>query len=152
MKARDHGISLSRRYFGILVVLGLFVPALCLFGCSKKQETVSTQSRETTTRREASPTGSDTARAEARSSPQEVRAGDSGKTLTYHVGDTFTVILNEETYPKVQLSFAPGGIISIDSAVPQMAPPNYAVEFDAVAPGEVVLANGTFTVTIRIVS
>lgn len=84
--------------------------------------------------------------------PAELRVAHSGKVYTYHVGDRFTLILDSNSYPQTQMSFEPGGVISVDSSVPQVAPPNYAAEFVAVAPGEVVLKNGDFSVTIRVVS
>ena len=84
--------------------------------------------------------------------PAELRVAHSGKVYTYHVGDRFTLILDANTYPQTQMSFEPGGVISVDSNVPQVAPPNYAAEFVAVAPGEAVLKNGDFSVTIRVVS
>jgi hypothetical protein len=101
-------------------------------------------------------TGSlDTGRAASppvRSNPAEVRISDAGQTFTYHVGDKFTVVLDGNSYPQAQLSFQPGGVITLDSDAPQSTPPNYAAEFEAVAPGDVVLKNGTFTVTIHVVS
>ena len=84
--------------------------------------------------------------------PTEIRVANSGKVYTYHVGDKFTLILDSNTHPQAQMSFEPGGVISVDSNVPQIAPPNYAAEFVAVAPGEVLLKNGDFSVTIRVVS
>jgi hypothetical protein len=87
-----------------------------------------------------------------RANPTEVRISDAGQTFTYHVGDKFTVILDGNTYPQAQLSFEPGGVITLDSNAPPATAPNYAAEFEAVAPGNVVLKNGTFTVTIHVVS
>ena len=84
--------------------------------------------------------------------PTELRVAHSGKVYTYHVGDRFTLVLDANTYPQAHMSFEPGGVISVDSNIPQVAPPNYAAEFVAVAPGEVVLKNGNFSVTIRVVS
>ena len=87
-----------------------------------------------------------------RANPTEVRISDGGQTFTYHVGDKFTVLLDGNSYPQAQLSFEPGGVISLDSNAPPATAPNYAAQFVAVAPGEAVLKNGTFTVTIRVVS
>jgi len=87
-----------------------------------------------------------------RATPAEVRVSDAGQTFTYHVGDKFTLLLDGNSYPQAQLSFAPGGVITLDSDAPPATAPNYAAQFEAVAPGEVVLKNGTFTVTIRVVS
>ena len=87
-----------------------------------------------------------------RANPTEVRISDAGQTFTYHVGDKFTVVLDGNTYPQAQLSFEPGGVITLDSNAPPATAPNYAAEFEAVAPGNVVLKNGTFTVTIHVVS
>jgi hypothetical protein len=87
-----------------------------------------------------------------RANPTEVRISDGGQTFTYHVGDKFTVLLDGNSYPQAQLSFEPGGVITLDSNAPPATAPNYAAQFVAVAPGEAVLKNGTFTVTIRVVS
>ena len=84
--------------------------------------------------------------------PTEVRISDAGQTFTYHVGDKFTVFLDGDSYPQAHLSFEPGGVISLDSNAPPATAPNYAAQFVAVAPGEAVLKNGTFTVTIRVVT
>jgi len=86
-----------------------------------------------------------------RATPTEVRVSDAGQTFTYHVGDKFTVLLDGNIYPQAHLSFEPGGVLILDSNAPPATAPNYAAQFEAVAPGEVVLKNGTFTVTIRVV-
>jgi hypothetical protein len=86
-----------------------------------------------------------------RANPNELRISDAGQTFTYHVGDKFTVLLDGNSYPQAHLSFEPGGIITLDSNAPPATAPNYAAEFQAVAPGEVTLKNGTFAVTIRVV-
>ena len=93
-----------------------------------------------------------TASPPVRSNPTELRISDAGQTFTYHVGDKFTVVLDGNSYPQAQLSFEPGGVITLDSNAPPATAPNYAAEFQAVAPGEAVLRNGTFTVTIHVVS
>jgi len=87
-----------------------------------------------------------------RSNPTEIKIADAGQTFTYHVGDKFTVLLDGNNFPQAHLSFEPGGVIRMDSTAPPATAPNYAAEFVAVAPGEAVVKNGTFTITIRIVS
>jgi len=112
----------------------------------------------TITSNETSPTDMgalDTGRAPmppVRATPAELRISDAGQTFTYHVGEKFTLLLDGNSYPQAQLSFQPGGVITLDSNAPPAAAPNYAAQFEAVAPGEVMLKNGTFAVTIRVVS
>ena len=144
---------LSRKLSGMLALL--LIPALCLSACTRKRETTTTQTvagRDTV----ATDLGAlDTGRAPmppVRATPTEVRISDAGQTFTYHVGEKFTVLLDGNSYPQAQLSFEPGGVITLDSNAPPATAPNYAAQFEAVAPGEVVLKNGTFTVTIRVVT
>lgn len=87
-----------------------------------------------------------------RSNPTEIKIADAGQTFTYHVGDKFTVLLDGNSYPQAHLSFEPSGVITLDSSSPPATAPNYAAAFVATAPGEAVLKNGSFVVTIRIVS
>jgi len=145
----------SRKWFLTGLAL-LLIPAILIPGCSKKRETTTSQTITEHADTTAMDTGKlDTGRAPVppvRANPIEIKIADAGQTFTYHVGDKFTVLLDGNNFPQAQLSFDPGGVISLDSSAPPATAPNYAAAFVAVAPGEAVVKNGTFTVTIRIVS
>lgn len=85
------------------------------------------------------------------SSQYEIRAKDSGKSFTYTVTTRFTVILDQNQYPKSDLKCQPKGVIGSISNIPEVQPPLYAARYGAVQPGTCTLKDGDFEVTIRVI-
>ena len=79
---------------------------------------------------------------------------DSGKTVTYTITSRFGIILNQQKYPKenMQVFCTPPGTLGSISNLPSVAPPLYAVRYEAVQPGLCVIRNGTFLLIVRIIS
>lgn len=83
----------------------------------------------------------------------EITEEDNGKTFFYHVTTRFTIILNQDRYPREDLKVAcgvSGGLAELD-APPAAEHPLYSVRYMAVRPGRCTLTNGDFSVTIEIV-
>ncbi len=87
----------------------------------------------------------------AEKSKHEVTANDNGKVITFPVGVHFSVLLDEEHYPKTGLKCAPGGVVAHASDMPVAALPLYAVRFDTISPGTCTLSNKDFSATIVVV-
>ena len=79
---------------------------------------------------------------------------DSGRTVIYTVTSRFGISLNQQKYPKknMQISCTPPGTLGSVSNLPYVAPPLYAVRYEAVQPGLCTIKNGTFLLTVRIIS
>jgi hypothetical protein len=79
---------------------------------------------------------------------------DSERTVTYIITSRFGIILNQQTYPKenMQIFCTPPGTLGSISNLPSVAPPLYAVRYEAVQPGLCVIRNGTFLLIVRIIS
>jgi len=130
---------LFRRIFGKgMTALILF--SFTLSACSAVQQAVSTPS----------PTPHQATSVPALSNQYEIRAQDSGKTFTYTVTTRFSVILDQNQYPKSDLSCQPKGIIGSISNIPEVQPPLYAARYEAIQPGTCELKDGSFEVTIHV--
>jgi hypothetical protein len=124
------------RVFPVLIILAFILPA-----CSSVQPVAST----------LSPTSPQATSVSTPSSQYEIRAQDSGKTFTYTVTTRFSVILDQNQYPKSDLSCQPQGIIGSISNIPEVQPPLYAARYEAVQSGTCKLKDGSFEVTIHII-
>jgi hypothetical protein len=80
-------------------------------------------------------------------------AQDSGKTIRYGITTRFSLSLNQQQYPqqKLQLSCEPQGALGSVTGVPYVAPPLYAVRYQANEAGTCTLKNGSFILTVVIV-
>jgi hypothetical protein len=125
-----------RMGFPALILLSFILTA-----CAGVQQVVSTPSL----------TPPPTTSLPAPSTQSEIRAQDSGKTFTYTVTTRFTVILDQNQYPKSDLSCQPQGIIGSVSNIPEVQPPLYAARYEAVQPGTCTLKDGNFEVTIHVI-
>jgi len=79
---------------------------------------------------------------------------DSGRTVTYTVTTRLALIFNQKQFPKknLQLSCTPPGVLGSISNLPSVTPPLYALRYEAVQPGLCTIRNGTFLLTVRIIT
>jgi hypothetical protein len=112
---------------------------------------------------EATVTPSPTATAPGLNSPSptpqltqvyEFREQDSGKTVTYTITSRFSIILNEQKYPRhnLQATCQPVNAIGTITNVPYVAPPDYVVRYEAVQAGICTIKNGSFMLTVKIIT
>ena len=84
----------------------------------------------------------------------EITAADNGGTFTITITSRISIILNKQDYPQANLLIqcqptdALGGISNIPSVPDQY----YVVRYEGVKPGVCTLRNGSFEVTVDIVS
>ena len=128
--------EIRSRVFPVLILVSFILPA-----CSSVQPVTSP----------SSPTPPQATSVPTPSNQYEIRAQDSGKTFTYTVTTRFTVILDQNQYPKSDLSCQPQGIIGSISNIPEVQPPLYAARYEAVQPGTCELKDGSFEVTVHVI-
>lgn len=83
----------------------------------------------------------------------EIVAGDSGKTYAIGVTTRISLILERAVYPPENLAVTcvPAEVLGRVSNLPQGPPQYYAVRFEGVQPGQCLIRNGAFQVTIKVV-
>jgi hypothetical protein len=77
-----------------------------------------------------------------------ITAADSGGAFSYPVTSRFLVELDSSQYDPAMLSCAPAGIIGEVSNTPSVQAPLFVKNFEAVAPGECTLRDGSFSARI----
>ncbi len=83
----------------------------------------------------------------------EITAKDNGKTVVYTITSRFSLILDQQQYPKeaMKVTCQPAGVVGSISNVPPVAPPLWITRYEGVEPGECTVTDRDFSVTIRIV-
>src|SRR3989344_5327160 len=79
-----------------------------------------------------------------------IKENDSGKTFSYPKGSYFTIVLDEDRYPKKELKCAPNGIVRQIGNEPKVKIEMYAIRFETENPGTCMLKSGSFAVAIRV--
>ncbi len=89
---------------------------------------------------------------DATTCPSEITAADTGRTITCHVGNRFTIHLNQGSQPIEHLSCEPKGNLGIIASQSPTDSDEYTVQFEGVRPGTCTMHNDSFDATIAIVS
>ena len=129
-----------------LLCIWLFLLTLILSACGSTPAVSSTPTAVPNT-----PTVSNTPAGPQPTQQFVITENDNGKTFTYTVTSRFTVELDQNRYPKENLSCEPAGIIGSISNIPAVEPPLFAARFEAVKPGTCTLRDDGFEVSIRVV-
>lgn len=77
-----------------------------------------------------------------------ITALDSGNIFIYKPTSRLSVILDDHSYPKANLTCQPAGILGVISNIPPVNPPFYAARFETLKKGNCLLKDGNFEVTI----
>ena len=94
--------------------------------------------------------GKPTERVVAEKSQYEITANDNGKTYTFGLGVRFAVFLDEDNYPKADLTCKPNNIIASAAAddTPVAALPLWVVRYYTVGVGQCTLKDKDFSMKI----
>jgi YbbR domain-containing protein len=88
---------------------------------------------------------------EANSRVYEITEQDNGKTFRYTLADRFSILLDQNKYPREKLVVEPSGIIGEMSNISTVRAPFYVVRFGGLKTGTCTIRNGDLAVTIVIV-
>ena len=78
----------------------------------------------------------------------EIRATDNGRIFEYPITSRVSVILDENKYPKNNLSCSPEGLLGSISNIPSVMAPLYVVRYEILTTGQCLLRDGDFSVVI----